>query len=93
MAAEQKLKAVYLSVPADLQLRNAPCPVCQEKFKQQYLDDEQDFVWMDAINVNDKIYHTTCYEEAYGSSAQVDIKRNTPEPSVLGKRKAEVSFQ
>lgn len=45
---------------------------------------------MDAKKVGPKIYHATCYEEAYGSKAQAEIKRSTPEPSILGKRKAEV---
>lgn len=47
---------------------------------------------MDAKQVGQKIYHATCYEEAYGSKAQAQalINRSTPEPSVLGKRKAEV---
>ncbi|KAG0647902.1 pcf11 [Hyphodiscus hymeniophilus] len=88
-ATDQKLKAIFLPVPADLQLRNVPCPICQEQFKQQYLDDEQDFVWMDAIKVGEKIFHATCYEEAYGTKSQAGMKRGTPDPSVLGKRKAE----
>lgn len=46
---------------------------------------------MDAKQVGEKIYHASCYEEAYGGKAQAHIKRSTPEPSVLGKRKAEVS--
>jgi pre-mRNA cleavage complex 2 protein Pcf11 len=80
-------------VPDDLELKNAPCPICQEKFQSKWLDDEQDFVWMDAKKVGEKIYHVTCYEEAYGGNAQPEIKqRSTPESSILGKRKAEVCF-
>lgn len=47
---------------------------------------------MDAKQVGERIYHATCYEEAYGGKAQAQAKMNrgTPEPSVLGKRKAEV---
>jgi pre-mRNA cleavage complex 2 protein Pcf11 len=47
---------------------------------------------MDAKKVGEKIYHATCYEEAYGGKAQAQTNRSTPEPSVLGKRKAEVRF-
>jgi pre-mRNA cleavage complex 2 protein Pcf11 len=46
---------------------------------------------MDAKQVGERIYHATCYEEAYGGKAQARMKRDTPEPSILGKRKAEVS--
>ena len=81
---------MYLPVPNDPDIKNAPCPICQEKFETKWLDEEQDFVWMDAKQVGRRIYHATCYEEAYGNKSQVQVKRATPEPSVLGKRKAEV---
>lgn len=92
-ATGKEPKEIYLPVPDDAELKNAPCPICQERFKPQWRDDEQDFVWMDAKQVGDRIYHATCYEEAYGGKvkAQARVNRSTPEPSVLGKRKAEVS--
>lgn len=51
----------------------------------KWLDDAQEFVWMDAKMVGDRIYHASCYAEATKD-------RGTPEPTVLGKRKAEVSL-
>ena len=87
--ADQKPEAIYLPVPTDPHLANVPCPICQEQFLKQYLNEE--FVWMDAIEVGGKIYHATCYEEVYGAKAQAERKRSTPEPGVLGKRKAEAS--
>jgi len=48
----------------------------------KWLDDAQEFVWMDAKMVGDRIYHASCYAEATKD-------RGTPEPTVLGKRKAE----
>ena len=48
----------------------------------KWLDDAQEFVWMDARKAGDRIYHASCYAEATKDRA-------TPEP-VLGKRKAEV---
>lgn len=58
----------------------------------KWLDDAQEFVWMDAKKIGDRIYHATCYAEATkdGGSSSSQVKRGTPEP-VLGKRKAEVS--
>ncbi|KAF2085793.1 hypothetical protein K490DRAFT_45829 [Saccharata proteae CBS 121410] len=71
----------FVRVPLDPDLVNAPCPICQDKFTPSRLDDE--FVWMDAVQVGPKIYHNSCYEEVYGKA------RSTPPVSSLGKRAAE----
>ncbi|KAK8107755.1 mRNA cleavage factor complex component Pcf11 [Apiospora kogelbergensis] len=88
-------KMQYIPVPDDPVLLNSVCPICQEKFKQVYLDEE--WVWEDALEVGDLIYHASCHREATGGSSSVVAaavkyggggSRGTPEP-VLGKRKAE----
>ena len=56
----------------------------------KWLDEAQEFVWMDAKKVGDRIYHASCFAEA-SKDVATQIKRGTPEP-VLGKRKAEVNF-
>ncbi|KAH6717855.1 hypothetical protein BKA61DRAFT_293186 [Leptodontidium sp. MPI-SDFR-AT-0119] len=84
-AASTKLQ--YLPVPDDPALANSICPICQEKFEMKWLDEAQEFVWMDATNVGGRIYHASCYAEA-AKDVTTQIKRGTPEP-VLGKRKAE----
>lgn len=83
-AVTAKPKLQYLAVPDDPALAGSVCPICQEKFEMKWLDDAQEFVWMDAKKVGDRIYHGSCYAEATKD-------RGTPEPTVLGKRKAEVS--
>ncbi|PQE22803.1 hypothetical protein CJF30_00008397 [Rutstroemia sp. NJR-2017a BBW] len=80
--ADNKPKLQYLPVPDDPALSSSVCPICQEKFEMKWLDDAQEFVWMDAKMVGDRIYHASCYAEATKD-------RGTPEPTVLGKRKAE----
>ena len=47
-----------------------------------------DFVWMDALKVNGKIYHATCWDE-YSKGSGI-VAPSTPD-SVLGKRKAELA--
>ncbi|KAJ8071033.1 hypothetical protein OCU04_001380 [Sclerotinia nivalis] len=81
-AANAKPKLQYLAVPDDPALAGSVCPICQEKFEMKWLDDAQEFVWMDAKKVGDRIYHGSCYAEATKD-------RGTPEPTILGKRKAE----
>jgi pre-mRNA cleavage complex 2 protein Pcf11 len=84
-------KFQYLPVPDDPALKNSVCPICQEEFDTKYLDDVQEWVWMDAKQIGNKVYHASCYAEAT-KDVTSQIKRGTPEP-VLGKRKAEVSFE
>ncbi|KAK9778829.1 hypothetical protein SCAR479_04453 [Seiridium cardinale] len=82
-------KLQYIPVPSDPALKNSVCPICQENFKQIYLDDAGDWVWEDAIQVDGRIYHASCHQEVSGGLANTaGAYRSTPEP-VLGKRKAE----
>ncbi|KAI0137302.1 hypothetical protein BJ170DRAFT_678153 [Xylariales sp. AK1849] len=93
-SASNATKRQHIPVPSDPVLKNSPCPICQENFKQIYLDDAGDWVWEDAVHVGDRIYHASCHQEVTGGSAiaaAAMYSRSTPEP-VLGKRKAEVSM-
>jgi len=87
-AAASKPKIQYLPVPDDPALANSICPICQEKFEMKWLDDAQEFVWMDARKIRERIYHASCYAEAYKDGNSSQVKRGTPEP-ILGKRKAD----
>ena len=86
-AVKKQAKDRYVPVPQDAAIAHAPCPICQDNFKPQWLVEANDFVWMDAIQVGGKIYHATCWEE-YSKGAGIATP-STPD-SVLGKRKAEV---
>ncbi len=46
-----------------------------------WLDEAQEWVWTDAVRVGGRVFHGSCYREAYG---------NAGGGGVLGKRKAEV---
>ena len=58
----------------------------------KWLDEAQEWVWMDAVKVGDRVYHASCHREATNDGRGTPgPSRNTPDP-VLGKRKAEVSL-
>jgi pre-mRNA cleavage complex 2 protein Pcf11 len=93
----------WIPVPDDPHV-NTVCPICQEKFEQKWLDEAQEWVWMDAVRVGDRVYHASCHAEATragalrggtpsgpgpGAGGLGSGARPTPE-RVLGKRKAEV---
>ena len=84
-------KLQYIPVPDDPRT-NTICPICQEKFEMKWLDEAQEWVWMDAVKVGDRVYHASCHREATNDGRGTPgHSRNTPDP-VLGKRKAEVSL-
>jgi pre-mRNA cleavage complex 2 protein Pcf11 len=91
--SQSKTKQKYILVPSDPILVQAPCPICQEAFKSVHLSEVNDWVWMDAIKVNNKIYHASCWEEMHRGLTSADAARTGTPDSVLGKRKAEVIKQ
>ena len=50
-------------------------------------DEAQDFVWMDAMRIGNRIYHASCHSEVKKEGGTTPMRTGTPD-SVLGKRKA-----
>lgn len=73
----------YLAVPEDADSAEATCLICQERFEMKWLDEAQEWVWMDAVRLGGRVFHASCHREVAGEG-QVE--------GVLGKRKAEVCF-
>ncbi|GAA5997414.1 hypothetical protein JCM5350_003834 [Sporobolomyces pararoseus] len=53
-----------VSVPPAGGLGDKPCPICQDKFKSEWSDEEEEWVWWNAVNVEGTLYHATCHAEA-----------------------------
>ncbi|GAA5907113.1 Pcf11p [Sporobolomyces salmoneus] len=53
-----------VSVPPAGGLGDKPCPICQDKFKSEWSDEEEEWVWWNAVNVDGILYHATCHAEA-----------------------------
>ena len=89
----------FVRAPNDQNLKNLPCPIDQEPFVSFWSDELQEFIWTDAIQIGDRIYHASCYRQAMADRAKAatpvggggPVRMGTPD-SVLGKRKAEVRF-
>lgn len=43
------------------------CPICKESFKNEYSEEEEDWVWRNAVEVDGKIYHASCKAEQDGN--------------------------
>lgn len=94
-AAKKQPQKQWIRAPNDVTLRNAPCPICQEKFESTWSEDVQDWIWQDALKVGNRVYHASCYAEVTkdgpAARAGTPLARTGTPDSVLGKRKAEVS--
>ncbi|KAJ2905233.1 hypothetical protein MKZ38_005935 [Zalerion maritima] len=92
-AGSKQPKDQWIRVPDDAKLKASVCPICQETFQMSWLHEAQEFVWMDAVKVSNRVYHATCHAEAFKDREKSPLRqiRGTPEP-VLGKRKAEDEY-
>ncbi|KAK0704986.1 hypothetical protein B0H67DRAFT_649376 [Lasiosphaeris hirsuta] len=54
----------YIAVPEDSSRVNTVCPICQERFEMKWLDEAQEWVWMDAVKIGERVFHASCHREA-----------------------------
>ncbi|XP_018105873.1 pre-mRNA cleavage complex 2 protein Pcf11 isoform X2 [Xenopus laevis] len=54
------------------------CEICQEQFEQYWDEEEEEWHLKNAMRVNEKIYHPSCYDDYKNTSSFLD---NTPSPS------------
>jgi len=61
---EAELRAMFVVVAPGEEAKPFSCPVCKEPMKCEFLEDEEEWVWKNAVKRDDKIYHATCHAEA-----------------------------
>ncbi|ELU45484.1 hypothetical protein AG1IA_00500 [Rhizoctonia solani AG-1 IA] len=57
-AAEErlaKLRESYVVVPPGEEAKPALCPICKESIKSEYLEDDEEWVWRNAVNVKGQV--------------------------------------
>nr|GAT59894.1 predicted protein [Mycena chlorophos] len=57
---EKELRAQYVVVPRGEEATPVSCPVCKEQFKSEFLDEDEEWVWRNAVYKDDRVYHATC---------------------------------
>ncbi|ORX36639.1 hypothetical protein BD324DRAFT_626645 [Kockovaella imperatae] len=65
-----QLKKKRVKVPSNSDIAARPCPICKELFKAEWSEEDEEWVWRNAIDINEKrtsgdpqIYHATCRAE------------------------------
>ncbi|KAF7977675.1 hypothetical protein HWV62_3124, partial [Athelia sp. TMB] len=65
---DAELRALYIIVPPGDEAKPISCPICKESIKSEFLEDDEDWVWKNAILKDDKVFHATCHAEAITST-------------------------
>ncbi|GAN08321.1 conserved hypothetical protein [Mucor ambiguus] len=65
-----------------------PCAICGERFVDFWNDDEEEWMYKNAILVDGKIYHATCHADAVKSGTLVETDTDMPDGDQGLKRKA-----
>ncbi|XP_043927937.1 pre-mRNA cleavage complex 2 protein Pcf11 [Protopterus annectens] len=68
----------FQSVPAGPAGVDEFCEICQEQFEQYWDEEEEEWHLKNAVRVEEKIYHPTCYEDYKKTSSFVE---SSPSPS------------
>ncbi|KAK2466292.1 hypothetical protein APHAL10511_001934 [Amanita phalloides] len=82
---DAELRAQYVVVPPGDEAKPLSCPICKELLKSEFLEDDEDWVWKNAIKKEEKVYHATCYAEAtavkssYAARLLLRSRSGTPE--------------
>ena len=52
---EADLRAMFVVVPAGDEAKAISCPICKEPLKSEFLEDDEDWVWRNAIKKDDRV--------------------------------------
>ena len=47
-----QLKEKWVKVPQDTKKASSICPVCKEAFVKEWSEDEEEWIWKNALNIN-----------------------------------------
>ncbi|EIW82099.1 hypothetical protein CONPUDRAFT_136662 [Coniophora puteana RWD-64-598 SS2] len=61
---DANLRSQYVVVPSGEEAMPISCPICKESLKSEFLEDDEEWVWKNAVKRDDRIYHATCHAEA-----------------------------
>ncbi|PIL37089.1 hypothetical protein GSI_00781 [Ganoderma sinense ZZ0214-1] len=78
---EAELRAMFVVVPPGDEAKPISCPICKEPLKSEFLEDDEEWVWRNAVKKDDRIYHATCHAEATASKSSLAVRLRNERPS------------
>ncbi|OBZ70297.1 Uncharacterized protein C4G9.04c [Grifola frondosa] len=90
---EAELRALHVVVPPGDEAKPISCPICKEPLKSEFLEDDEEWVWRNAVKKDDRVYLSCdvscgggCVEVEFGVRLRSDVssrsRSRTPEKSV-----------
>ena len=52
---DAELRAMTVIVPSGDEAKAISCPICKEQLKSEFLEDDEEWVWRNAIQKDDKV--------------------------------------
>ncbi|KAE8259799.1 hypothetical protein A4X13_0g768 [Tilletia indica] len=76
-ALRATFQATVVVAPTDAEVAAKPCPICKEKFQSEWSEDDEDWIWRNAVLVDGVYQHASCHASAKVMSEQVN-RSGTP---------------
>ncbi|KAF9055450.1 hypothetical protein BDZ89DRAFT_1056026 [Hymenopellis radicata] len=64
---DAELRQQFVIVRGD-SAKDVPCPICKETLKSVFKEDDEDWVWYNAVEKDGRVYHATCHAETATNS-------------------------
>lgn len=74
---DAELRAQFVVVPPGDEAKTISCPICKETLKSEFLEEDEDWVWKNAVMKDDRVYHATCHAEAVVSTNTLAARLRT----------------
>ncbi|KAA1466337.1 hypothetical protein DENSPDRAFT_831152 [Dentipellis sp. KUC8613] len=68
---DAELLSQYVVVPPGDEAKLIACPICKETLKSEFQEEDEEWVWKNAVKIDDRIYHATCHAEALTSTSSL----------------------
>jgi len=54
---DAELRSQFVVVPPGDEAKSISCPICKETMKSEFLEDDEEWVWRDAVKRDDRVCH------------------------------------
>ncbi|KZT62883.1 hypothetical protein CALCODRAFT_3811 [Calocera cornea HHB12733] len=73
----KELEKSFVVIPPGEDTKPRFCPICKEQLKTEFLEDEEEWVWRNAVEHKSTIYHATCHADALSASLANRLRAET----------------
>ncbi|KAK1233313.1 mRNA 3' end processing factor [Marasmius sp. AFHP31] len=81
---DAELRSHFVVVPPGDESKTISCPVCKEILSPEFVEDDEEWVWKNAIKKDDRIYHATCHAEASSNTLVARLRTDVSSRSRSG---------